>query len=95
MSHPYDLLDIPGLPGKLIFTPCPGTRDTPLDEALRALKQAGSAPVGHVGSAVMFQARLKTGLSEISQVSRVHGDSLIYLDVLTRIIRRSRSRWRR
>ena len=31
--------------------------------ALRALKQAGSAPVGHVGSAVMFQARLKTGLT--------------------------------
>ena len=23
MSHPYDLLDIPGLPGKLIFTPYP------------------------------------------------------------------------
>ena len=45
MSHPYDLLDIPGLPGKLIFTPCPGTRDTPLDEALRALKQAGAAAV--------------------------------------------------
>ena len=31
--------------------------------ALRALKQAGSAPVGHVGSAVMLHTRLKTGLT--------------------------------
>ena len=45
MSHPYELLDIPGLPGKLIFTPCPGTRDTPIEEALRALKQAGAMAV--------------------------------------------------
>lgn len=43
--HPYDSLSIPGLPGKLIFTPCPGTRDTTLDEALLALKQAGASGV--------------------------------------------------
>lgn len=45
MSHPYDLLSIPGLAGKLIFTPCPGTRDASLEEALRALKHAGADAV--------------------------------------------------
>ena len=45
MSHPYDLLGIPGIPGKLIFTPCPGTKDTSLEVALVALKQAGASAV--------------------------------------------------
>ncbi|HFH3086303.1 TPA: cyclin-dependent kinase inhibitor 3 family protein [Pseudomonas aeruginosa] len=45
MSHPFDLLSIPGIPGKLIFTPCPGTKDTSLEEALAALKQAGASAV--------------------------------------------------
>ena len=30
--------------------------------ALRAMRAAGGSPVGHVASAVMLQARLKTGL---------------------------------
>jgi protein-tyrosine phosphatase len=42
MSHPFDLLEIPGRAGRLIFTPCPGTRDTSLDEALTELKAAGA-----------------------------------------------------
>lgn len=45
MSHPFDLLNIPGISGKLIFTPCPGTRDTSIKEALAALKQAGASAV--------------------------------------------------
>ena len=45
MSHPYDLLGIPGIPGKLIFTPCPGTKDTSLAAALAALKRAGASAV--------------------------------------------------
>ncbi|WP_312450155.1 cyclin-dependent kinase inhibitor 3 family protein [Stutzerimonas nitrititolerans] len=45
MSHPYDVLSIPGLPGKLIFTPCPGTKGTSLSDALAALKQAGATAV--------------------------------------------------
>ena len=43
MSHPYDLLSIPGCAGQLIFTPCPGTRGSSLDEALATLQQAGIA----------------------------------------------------
>ncbi|MCQ2036311.1 cyclin-dependent kinase inhibitor 3 family protein [Stutzerimonas kunmingensis] len=45
MLHPHDLLNIPGLNGKLVFTPCPGTKDTSLDEALVTLKQAGASAV--------------------------------------------------
>lgn len=45
MSHPFDLLSIPGLPGTLIFTPCPGTKDSSIDSALSTLKQAGADAV--------------------------------------------------
>ncbi|MDH4608673.1 cyclin-dependent kinase inhibitor 3 family protein [Pseudomonas sp. BN102] len=45
MAHPYDVLSIPALQGKLIFTPCPGTKDTSLDEALVTLQQAGASAV--------------------------------------------------
>lgn len=45
MSHPYDQLSLPGLAGKLLFTPSPGTRDTSLDEALTTLKQAGASAI--------------------------------------------------
>ncbi|MCH2341322.1 cyclin-dependent kinase inhibitor 3 family protein [Pseudomonas sp. NPDC047963] len=45
MDHPYDVLRVPGLPGKLIFTPCPGTKGASLTDALAALKQAGAAGV--------------------------------------------------
>jgi len=42
VSHPYDILDIPGCPGRLIFTPCPGTRDTSVASALDTLQAAGA-----------------------------------------------------
>jgi protein-tyrosine phosphatase len=45
MPHPYDFLGIPGCPGRLLFTPCPGTRDTSLDAALASLQQAGAEAV--------------------------------------------------
>lgn len=45
MGHPFDLLDIADFPGKLIFTPCPGTRETSLQEALATLQEAGAAGV--------------------------------------------------
>jgi hypothetical protein len=40
--------------------------------ALRAMKQAGQAPVGHVGSAVMFNARLKPGLTLLQVIQMTH-----------------------
>lgn len=42
MQHPYDILGVPGCPGRLIFTPCPGTKDTSLASALDTLKAAGA-----------------------------------------------------
>lgn len=45
MPHPYDVLDIPQRPGSLIFTPCPGTRDVCLNEALASLKAAGAQAI--------------------------------------------------
>lgn len=42
MSHPHDLLAIPGCPGRLIFTPCPGTKDASLASALDTLQAAGA-----------------------------------------------------
>lgn len=42
MPHPYDLLDIPGCAGRLIFTPCPGSQDTSVAEALDTLQAAGA-----------------------------------------------------
>lgn len=45
MPHPYDVLDIPQRPGRLIFTPCPGTRGVSLNEALASLKAAGAQAV--------------------------------------------------
>ncbi len=46
--------------------------------ALRAMRVAGGAPVGHVASAVMLQARLKVGLRlmDIIQLTRSLGEKL-------------------
>jgi len=44
MSHPFDVLplDQENAAG-LIFTPCPGTKGTPVPQALETLKQAGAS----------------------------------------------------
>jgi len=42
VSHPYDILDVPGSTGQLIFTPCPGSKGTSVDEALATLQAAGA-----------------------------------------------------
>ncbi len=46
--------------------------------ALHAMRVAGGAPVGHVASAVMLQARLKVGLRlmDIIQLTRSLGEKL-------------------
>jgi protein-tyrosine phosphatase len=42
VQHPYDILGVPGCPGRLIFTPCPGSKDSSLASALDTLKAAGA-----------------------------------------------------
>lgn len=41
-EHPYSLFDAVGAVAPLIFTPCPGTKDTSMDDALATLKAAGA-----------------------------------------------------
>lgn len=40
-DHPYDVLALPD-DSNLIFTPCPGTKDTSIADALETLKSAGA-----------------------------------------------------
>ncbi len=42
MPHPHSLFDADGVKAALIFTPCPGTQGSPIDEALADLKAAGA-----------------------------------------------------
>lgn len=42
MSHPYDILEIPGHAGRLLLTPCPGTKGTGISEALSTIESAGA-----------------------------------------------------
>ncbi len=41
--HPYSVLVTPKLIGQLIFTPCPGTKDTSVSQALATLRDAGAS----------------------------------------------------
>jgi hypothetical protein len=41
MSHPYDTLRLAS-GAALIFTPCPGTKNTSIEEAVSTLKAAGA-----------------------------------------------------
>lgn len=41
--HPYSVLATPELIGQLIFTPCPGTKDTSVSQALATLREAGAS----------------------------------------------------
>lgn len=42
-QHPYSVLTSEQIKGQLIFTPCPGTQDTSVAEALDTLKEAGAS----------------------------------------------------
>lgn len=42
-QHPYSVLNAEQVKGQLIFTPCPGTQDTSVAEALDVLKEAGAS----------------------------------------------------
>lgn len=78
MPHPYDVLDIPHAPGHLIFTPCPGTRGTSLDEALATLKTAGANAV----ITLMPDAELAANqLSDLGERCAKYGLELLHLPV--------------
>ncbi|AYC32868.1 protein phosphatase [Pseudomonas cavernae] len=41
--HPYSVLQAEQVKGQLIFTPCPGTKETSVAKALDTLKEAGAS----------------------------------------------------
>ncbi|MGH8385882.1 MAG: cyclin-dependent kinase inhibitor 3 family protein [Pseudomonas sp.] len=42
-QHPYSVFTTTAVQGQLIFTPCPGTKDASVAEALDSLKEAGAS----------------------------------------------------
>lgn len=45
MSHPFDLFTTPVFAGRLLFTPCPASKGTTLNDAIMTLKQAGASGI--------------------------------------------------
>ena len=78
MPHPFDVLDTPQAPGHLIFTPCPGTRGTSLDEALATLKTAGANAL----ITLMPEAELAANqASDLAELCAKHGLQWLHLPV--------------
>lgn len=78
MSHPFDVLSIANRPGRLIFTPCPGTKDSSIDSALNTLQQAGAAAV----LTLMPSAELElNAASELPALSAAQGLLWLHLPV--------------
>jgi len=79
MSHPFDILSIPNRPGRLIFTPCPGTRDSSLGSALSVLKQQAGA---HAVLSLMPTAELaQNAVSDLPAQCAAQGLSWLHLPV--------------
>lgn len=78
MSHPFDILSIADRPGRLIFTPCPGTKDSSIDSALSTLKQAGADAV----LTLMPYAELaQNGASELPALCAAQGLTWLHVPV--------------
>jgi hypothetical protein len=44
-AHPFWSLDVPRLDGQLLLTPCPGSQQVPMADALAQLQLAGAGGV--------------------------------------------------
>lgn len=70
MSHPFSILAMPDGAGSLIFTPCPGTQDESLQQALGTLKNAGASAI----VSLMSDAELThNGVGELGQEVQAAG----------------------
>ncbi|MHA3053472.1 phosphatase domain-containing putative toxin [Acinetobacter sp. ANC 4640] len=77
-AHPYTLFDAQSVSAKLIFTPCPGTQDTPLNDALMTLKSAGVDAL----ITVMPDSELaENNVSNIAELCEQHGLAWFHLPV--------------
>src|SRR3990167_11001896 len=78
MSHPFDVLSIANRPGRLIFTPCTGTKDSSIDSALSTLQQAGADAV----LTLMPSAELElNAASELPALCAAQGLAWLHLPV--------------
>lgn len=70
MSHPFSILAMPDGADSLIFTPCPGTQDESLQQALGTLKNAGASAI----VSLMSDAELThNGVGELGQEVQAAG----------------------
>ncbi len=77
MKHPYDTLELVN-GAKLIFTPCPGTRDATLEDAVKTLADAGAKTL----VTAMPMAELATYQVEmLPEVCSANGIKWIHLPV--------------
>lgn len=77
-QHPYDVLSIASLRGHLIFTPCPSTQGTSIEDALQTLHNAGAKAL----ITLMPDAELvENGVSSLSADCQVQGLEWFHLPV--------------
>jgi len=77
-THPYETLNLSN-GAKLIFTPCPGTKDVNLDESLSQLKQQGVSML----LTLMFDEELvENNAVEISQLCNIHKVKWLQLPIV-------------
>lgn len=77
-AHPYSMFDADSVTAKLIFTPCPGTQEPSLDDALKTLKAAGATAV----ITVMPDSELaKNQVSDMSSRCAAQGLAWFHLPV--------------
>lgn len=77
MEHPYDILKLTN-DAKLIFTPCPGTRDTTLESAVKTLADAGATALV---SAMPMDELTKNHVETLPQVCSAHDIKWVHLPV--------------
>ncbi|MEX1200160.1 MAG: protein phosphatase [Methylophaga sp.] len=77
MNHPYDTIELNN-GAKLIFTPCPGTRNTSLTAAVETLAQAGTTALV---TAMPLEELALNGVDALPQVSQSLGIKWIHLPV--------------
>lgn len=77
MKHPYDILQLDN-GAKLIFTPCPGTRETSLEDAIETLADAG---VTALITAMPMEELAQYNVETLPEVCNSHGIRWVHLPV--------------
>jgi len=77
-THPYDILTLEN-GAQLIFTPCPGTKESPLHDSVATLKEAGT----NMLLTLMFDQEMnKNNAQSLPAICAEHGISWAQLPIL-------------